>query len=172
MIYLRTVDRSDVEVLLRWENDPAVWAVGDTLEPYTRTQIEQFVHNQQAGFEACGQLRLMIVRTSDEGSGGSECSEATEGQVVGAVDLFDHVPEQHCASVGILIYDPAERRRGYAAGALAMLEHYAQRELGLRELRCRIARTNKASRALFRQAGFRRIGWRVSGSVREYRKMI
>lgn len=138
-IRLRRVEARDAATLLRWENDTAVWEVSGTVQPFTRAEIEAFIAEQQAGFFACGQLRLMIE---------------VDGRLVGAVDLFDYDAAAGRAGVGILIADPGDRRRGYGSQALALLDEYA-RELGLHELWCRIAHSNKASLALFRRARYR-----------------
>lgn len=138
---LRTVKPEDAELLLRWENDPAVWEVSGTTRPFTREEIERFIAEQQAGIEICGQLRLMI-ETDPDGT-------------VGAVDLFDFDPCKGEAGVGILIYEPDHRRKGYATEALMALQTYARTTLQLKRLWCNIFPENKASIALFRRAGYK-----------------
>lgn len=146
MVTLRKLAARDSARLFVWENDPAVWAVGDTTEPYTREQIEAFVACQMKASRAglysalCveGQLRLII--------------EADE-RAVGAIDLFDYCPRCDSAFIGILIISK-ERRKGYAAAALAQLESFSFNELGLKSLSARVQRDNKASQHLFRRAGF------------------
>ena len=57
---LRSVVSSDVDTILLWENDPQLSQYSDPHEPYTRKQIEKFIANQQLGFKANEQLRLII----------------------------------------------------------------------------------------------------------------
>ena len=122
---------------------PALWEVSGTVRPFTREEIEQFILRQQEGIHRCGQQRWMIENEKDE--------------VVGTIDLFEFDPHRRKAGVGILVYDPAQRRRGYARQALEALEEYAQRELQLERLWCEIFSDNEASLALFRGArGIRR----------------
>lgn len=141
---LRAVEPRDAEPLYRWENDPALWGVSGTTEPFSRHSIEDFIVRQQEGIFRCGELRLMI---DDE-----------RGATIGAIDLFDFEPLHGRAGVGILIYDAARRGQGYAAEALELVGEYARRTLGLRQLWCNILTDNDPSLKLFRRAGFREIG--------------
>lgn len=143
---LRPTRPEDAELLLQWENDPALWEVSGTVRPFTREEIEQFILRQQEGIHRCGQQRWMIENEKDE--------------VVGTIDLFEFDRHRRKAGVGILVYDPAQRRRGYARQALEALEEYAQRELQLERLWCEIFSDNEASLALFRGAGYQKTGVR------------
>ncbi len=139
---LRTVKPEDAELLLRWENDPSVWEVSGTTRHFTPEEIEQFIAEQQAGIEICGQLRLMIENDQDE--------------TVGAVDLFEFNPDKREAGVGILIHNPGHRRKGYAFEALVALASYAHTTLRLDRLWCNIFPENEASLSLFRRAGYKK----------------
>lgn len=141
---LRAVEPRDAGLLYRWENDPALWDVSGTTEPFSRRSIEEFIVRQQEGIFRCGELRLMI---DDE-----------RGATIGAIDLFDFEPLHGRAGVGILIYDDARRGQGYAAEALELVGEYARRTLGLRQLWCNVLAGNDPSLKLFRRAGFREIG--------------
>ena len=141
---LRAVEPQDLELLCRWENDPSLWTVSGTIEPFSHYSIEQFIQEQQAGIYLCGQLRLMI--------------DDTAGETIGAIDLFDFEPQHERAGVGILVYDPAQRGKGYGAEALALLEEYARTVLRLRQLWCNVLADNVPSLTLFERAGFRRVG--------------
>ena len=71
---LRAVEPEDVELLYTWENDPAVWAVSGTTEPFSREQIERFISRQLEGGDLLrtGQLRLMIEVPEPAGAAGTE----------------------------------------------------------------------------------------------------
>ncbi len=133
---LRSVVSSDVGTILLWENDPALAPYSDPHEPYTREDIELFIEQQQAGFKANGQLRLMIE---------------VSGQAIGAIDLFNY--DGHSAEVGVLIYEPQMRRNGYATDALQSVIA-AARSLDIELLSATISDDNPASQALFRRCGF------------------
>lgn len=79
LIRLRAVEPEDAELIHTWENDPDVWAVSGTTEPFSREQIRQFVERQLRGGDLfrSGQLRLMIeTRGASEGTGKRTNQEA------------------------------------------------------------------------------------------------
>lgn len=133
---LRSVVFSDVDTTLLWENDPALAPYSDPHEPYTREQIEAFIENQQLGLSANGQLRLMIE---------------VDGRTIGAIDIFDY--DGHSAEVGVLIYEPSMRRKGYATEALQTIKA-AARGWGIEQLTAIISDDNRESIALFSRCGF------------------
>jgi hypothetical protein len=51
-------------------------------------------------------------------------------RTIGSIDLFDFDHFHGRAGVGILIADPADRKKGYASAALACLVNYAFETLG------------------------------------------
>ena len=40
---LRALELSDVDLLYKWENNTSIWNVSNTLVPFSRESIEQFV---------------------------------------------------------------------------------------------------------------------------------
>ncbi len=81
--------------------------------------------------------------------------EETEGgRPVGVIDLFDFDPFHLRAGVGILVYEPEYRRKGYASQALDILVRYAFEVLRLHQLYCNIPVGNAPSRRLFEKCGF------------------
>ena len=42
-LLLRAVEPSDIDLLYQWENDPLIWKVSNTITPYSRFQIEEYV---------------------------------------------------------------------------------------------------------------------------------
>lgn len=146
-IRLRAPEPSDIDFLLHLENDTAVWKVSNTLIPYSRYQIEEYVMNAQQDIFASRQLRLMIdLKEADSGT----CT-------IGAVDLFDFDPVHLRAGVGILITE-AHRGKGYARETLGILTGYAFGTLHLHQLYCNITPDNEPSIHLFENSGFRRCG--------------
>ena len=135
-ITLRSVDIDDVQTILMWENDPDLEPFSDPHDPYTEQQIVEFILAQQVGFEANGQIRLMID---------------VAGRAVGAVDIFDY--DGSSADVGVLVYSEKDRRRGYATEALEAVKRYAP-QWGIATLWATIDSENIASTALFRRCGF------------------
>ena len=146
-IILRAVEPEDLELLYEWENDRAVWHVSNTLVPFSRYQLKQYIEADPSNIHAHRQLRMMI-----------DCRET--GKTVGSIDLFDYDPIHRRAGIGILIASPADRRQGYAHEAVLQLLEYSRRMLYLHQLYCNIAVSNTASIQLFHKVGFEITGIR------------
>ena len=137
-IILRSVDSSDIDTLLLWENSQNEPLYGVYEEQYTREDIAQFVENQQRySIAETEQLRLMI------------CSH--EGERLGCIDLTEYDGEK--AFVSILIVDLDNRRKGFAENALRLMIDYAK-SLGLQTLCANILPENLPSISLFEKVGF------------------
>ena len=142
---LRALEPSDVELLYLWENDPEVWRVGGTTSPLSYQRIAQFVEEQSYDLYATKQMRLVV-----------EC----EGIAVGTLDIFDFDPQHLRFGIGILIYAPEARRKGYARAAIEAVKTYARDTLALRQIWASVAADNEASIALFEGCGFELCGRR------------
>jgi len=146
-IRLRAVEPADIDILYHWENDTSVWKASDTLTPFSRFQIEDYVMNTQKDIYAAQQLRLMI----------DLLNSGSDGETIGSIDLFDFDPFHLRAGVGILIREEY-REKGFAGEALELLKKYAFETLHIHQLYCNIASDNKRSIRLFVKHGFERCG--------------
>ncbi len=137
-VILRSVDFSDIDTLLLWENSNNEPLYGIFKERYTRKNVKLFVMLQmQYTIEQTEQLRLMI------------CSP--EGERLGTIDLTEY--DGRKAFVSILIVDLCNRRKGFGREALRLTIEYAK-SLGMRSLYATILDENEASLQLFLGAGF------------------
>jgi diamine N-acetyltransferase len=140
-IRLRAVEPEDLETLYRWENDEANWKQSNNLTPYSRYVLKRYIAGSGKTIYETGQLRLMI--------------DILPGmRTIGSIDLFDFDHFHGRAGVGILIADPADRKKGYASAALTCLVNYAFETLNLHQLWCNIMETNTESLNLFLAHGF------------------
>ena len=46
IIRLRALEPEDVDVLYKWENDTNIWKVSNTVAPFSRYILRQFIENQ------------------------------------------------------------------------------------------------------------------------------
>lgn len=137
-IVLRSVDFSDIDTLLLWENSKDEPLYGIFEEEYSREDIARFVELQQRySLAETEQLRLMI------------CSH--DGERLGAIDLSEY--DGRKAFVSILIVGLSNRRKGFATNALQLLIDYAK-SLGIHSLYATILPENRTSLHLFLSAGF------------------
>lgn len=143
-VRLRPIEPEDLEFLYKWENDPAVWKVSNTLAPFSRFILKQYIQESYRDLFETKQLRLII--------------EDLAGKAAGAIDLFDFDPYHQRAGIGILIYDLTDRRKGLATDALLLMCEYGKNILGLHQLYANIASDNPGSFSLFEKAGFQLCG--------------
>lgn len=139
-IFLRALEPGDVDLLYQWENNPEVWKAGNTLSPWSKHVLEEYIRSAHQDIFSTRQLRFVI------------CLQP-EGTPAGCIDLFDFEPVHGRAGVGILIA-PERRGNGLAGDALRTLVHYAFDHLHLHQLFAGVASGNEASRKLFLSGGF------------------
>jgi diamine N-acetyltransferase len=146
-ISLRAIEPADLDLLFKWENDRSIWHLSNTVTPYSRFVLEQYILSSHQDIYTNKQLRLMIDLVSDN-----------DGPVtIGSIDLFDFDPVNSRAGVGILI-DNNFRNKGYASDALASLIDYCFSSIKLHQLFCNITVDNEASLHLFKKHRFEIIG--------------
>ena len=139
-IYLRTLEPSDADVILRWENNPNNWQVSNTMVPFSKKLIEDYVNSAQDIY-TIKQLRFIICLTENDNE-------------IGTIDLFDFDPFHQKVGLGVLIAETADRRKGYAKESLHLIKEYCFNHLNLHQVYCNILSENKASIDLFQNAGF------------------
>ena len=142
LVRLRPMEPEDLDLLYRMENDPETWDVSNFSVPYSRYVLKQYIEDSQCDMFADKQLRLMIVRRTDD-------------VVVGTVDVTDFAPMHRRGEVGIAVRKEF-RGNGYAGEALTLMCDYLFRFLFVHQLTAHVAVDNEASRRLFAGAGRRR----------------
>ena len=139
-IYLRTLEPSDADIIWKWENNSDNWRVSNTLVPFSRKLIKDYVNSAQDIY-SIKQLRFIICLLEND-------------KEIGAIDLFDFDPYHHKVGVGILIAELQDRRNGYAKEAVLLIKEYCFNHLNLHQVYCNILSKNKASIDLFEKSGF------------------
>lgn len=150
-ISLRAIEPEDIDTLYRWENDLNLWHVSDTVIPFSKFILKEYIQEATRDIFDAKQLRLIIAKNDDKAA-------------AGAIDLFDYHPLHQRAGVGLLI-QKTHRRKGYGAEALVLLKHYAFNTLMIHQLYCHIGQSNQKSIDLFTQTGFE-----ITGTKKEWLK--
>lgn len=145
-IYLRAIESSDLEFLYALENDVAVWRVSNTVTPFSREVLQQYLEQSALDIYTTKQLRLVICTSQEER--------------IGTIDLFDFEPLHRRAGIGIIIL-PLYQRQSFASQALQLLLNYSSEYLLLHQVYCSIATDNTASLQLFQKFDFKVIGRRL-----------
>lgn len=143
-VQLRALEPTDLEVLYKWENDPAVWHVSSTQSPYSRKMIWQYLENYTGDFFASKELRLMMVENSTQ-------------TPIGTMDLFNFEPLSDRAEMGMLIA-PEYRGKGFAGQALRLFLDYVGNHLNLHQVYACIEAENDICLELFAKNGFIKSG--------------
>lgn len=152
-ITLRAIEPSDLDSVLKWENDSSAWDYSDVVAPLSRRILQDYIASYNADPFAEGQLRLIIADGQDN--------------PLGIADLYDISAIHAHAFVGIYV-DPEQRNKGIATESLTLLCEYAIHRLGIRTLAALILPENNISINLFTKYGFKHSGtlpsWRRTAS--------
>ncbi|MDY6800729.1 MAG: GNAT family protein [Bacteroidota bacterium] len=144
---LRAIEPKDIDLIYQWENNTDIWQISNTLTPFSRSIIKQFIDNAHLDIFEAKQLRLMIDKIDKKPT-----------KTIGTIDLFDFDPFHQRAGVGILIANEIDRQKGYASDALDIIIKYCFSVLQLHQLYCNISCNNTSSIKLFENKGFKLIG--------------
>jgi diamine N-acetyltransferase len=144
LVSLRALEPDDIDLLYNWENDADIWHLSNTLTPFSRFDLEQYVLNAAKDVHTDKQVRLMIVEKSGSAT-------------VGAIDLFEFNPLNQRIGVGILIAE-AYRNKGFASEAVELVIRYCFDILRVHQVFANITEDNPDSIRLFEKKGFIRSG--------------
>ncbi len=138
-IKLRAPEPDDLEFLFEMENDTSLWHLSNTISPFSRFDLEQYILMSDKDIYKIRQLRFII--------------EKLNGSAVGIIDLFDFEPVHKRSGIGIMV-KAEDQKNGYASAALELIFNYSVRMLGLHQLYCNIEYSNVNSLRLFEKNGF------------------
>lgn len=140
-IQLRALEPDDITLLYEWENQTAYWLDSQTLHPYSKFLLNQFLENATRDIFEAKQLRLVILLQNTK-------------QPIGFVDLFDLDVKNSRAALGILIGDEVHKNKGYASEAIQLIIRYAFEILNLKQLYANVIENNEISKRLFEKNDF------------------
>ena len=140
---LRGVEPDDIRILFEIENDLELWKYSNRSQPYSKDLLQNYIANAHKDIFETRQVKFTLVNLKD--------------QPIGFIDLFDFEPLHHRSGVGLAIQKQFQGK-GYASGALALLEFYAKKYLQLYQLYAHIAVENNISIRLFERQGYDFIG--------------
>lgn len=156
-VRLRAIEPGDIDLIYRWENDPEIWRISNTLTPFSRYILEKYIESSHLDIYQVKQLRL-VIDVTDKPKG--------KARAVGTIDLFDFDPFHNRAGIGILIGEKADRKKGYASAALREFVNYCFNVLQLHQIYCNVNPSNEDSLKLFR-----RLGFKICGRKKDWVKM-
>lgn len=142
-VNLRALEPEDLEFIHTIENDESIWEISNTITPFSKYVIKNYLENAFKDIFEVKQLRLVIATKNDV--------------AVGLIDVFDFDFKNRRAGVGILLKNEY-RKQGFASEALKLLINYCFTHLQMHQLYCNITVNNTASIKLFQEQGFELIG--------------
>ena len=148
-IKLRALEPEDIDTLYIWENNTQIWNVSNTLVPFSKYILKEYIKNSNLDIFATKQLRLVIETKKNN-------------TTVGLIDFFDFDPYHLRAGIGILINNEEDRRKHYATEALETFIKYGFEVLLLNQIYCNIIEDNEKSIKLFKSMGFEQTGLKKS----------
>lgn len=147
ILKLRSIEPSDLNLLLAIENDSEEWVQSENYTPFSKTVMESYVRGEH-DLVKFGQYRFMI-----------ELKNTIE--TVGCIDLFNYSSIHSRAGIGIYIVEK-HRSNGYARKALSLISSYCKEVLNIELLYCSILESNKSSLSVFKSENFEETGERKS----------
>ena len=144
-IYLRAVEPDDLDFLYKSENDSSLWIHGNTLSPYSKNTIKQYIEEaQQYDVFESNQLRLIICSSKDD-------------KRLGAIDLYDIECHHSRTGMGLFVIEEC-RNKGYATNAIELIKEYCFDFLNLHQIYVHVATSNVTSIHLFKSMNFTEVG--------------
>lgn len=143
-VYLRALEPEDLEFIYEIENNQDIWEISNTITPYSKFLIKQYLDQAHKDIYEAKQLRLVICDFDD--------------LAIGMIDLFEFDVKNKRAGVGILIKDTINREKGFGGAALQLLTNYCKSHLDIHQLFCNVSEDNVRSLRLFQHQGFSIIG--------------
>ena len=150
-IFLRALEPEDLDFIYEIENNQDIWEISNTITPYSKFLIKQYLENAHKDIFEVKQLRLVISNKKNE--------------PIGLIDIFDFDFHNKRAGIGILIKDSVHRNKGFGNEALKLLIDYCFAHLNLHQLYCNISEDNEASIKLFKHHGFKEIGLKKDWNI-------
>ena len=139
-IFLRNLQNSDIDILLKIENDESTWNYSIQDKPFSKSTIKNYIENAKfQDITEVNQKRFVV--------------SSIKINVLGFIDLFDYNIIKREASIGIVILKKY-RNMGVGFGSVQLLESYCINKLGMYKLNVSIDSNNIKSIKLFNKSGF------------------
>jgi diamine N-acetyltransferase len=138
-VMLREIEETDLDLIVKWRNDPEVLRHLFSYLPISSTSQRQWYQRYLADDR---QQTFMIVLKDD-------------GRPVGTISLsgIDHRDQK--AELGIMIGENGQRGKGIGEEALKLLVGYAFTQMNLRKIKALAFADNVAAIRLYEKCGFR-----------------
>jgi RimJ/RimL family protein N-acetyltransferase len=138
LIRLRPVAAEDGERMQRWLADAEIARLYD--HPYPRSLTAATAAVRAEALDSYADARFGV--------------DTRDGRHIGYVHLFDTVPEERSAQLGVLIGEREFWSKGYGSEAVRMLLRFGFGEMNLHRIWLQVWAFNKRAIAAYRKLGF------------------
>ena len=139
ILRLRPLEEEDLNLRYEWENNSANWQYTNTLMPYSKHTLLEYIRNCKTDFLSQESLKLII--------------ELADGTAVGTLDVFNIDHFNGRAELGVFL-DSKYRDNGYATTAYNLFKDYAFNFLGWKNLYSIVPKKNSPMHAVMHRTGF------------------
>lgn len=139
-IYFRKLEKEDVSLLYRWQNDVEVFSnMSDSLNLYSVEDTEKFYNNIK------DEKNFIIV-------------EKKSNKEIGRIALLNENYQQRNAEIIILIGEKDYWGKGYGKEAFHLLLNYVFMELNLHRVSLKVFSFNEKAIKMYEKLGFQKEG--------------
>jgi UDP-4-amino-4,6-dideoxy-N-acetyl-beta-L-altrosamine N-acetyltransferase len=141
-VLLREIEESDLDLIVKWRNDPEVLRYLFSYLPISSASQRQWYQR----YLTDDRQQTFVIVLKDE------------NKPVGTIGLsvIDHRDQK--AELGIMIGEKGERGKGVGEEALRLLIGYAFTQMNLRKIKALAFADNETAIRLYEKCGFRREG--------------
>lgn len=140
---IRRCERTDVDVVYRWENDPLLADTNSLIEPLAHFQARKLVASGNSELITNGFLLLM-----------AELSAEKSKHTIGMLQVYNYDFFNKRAAVGVVV-DTQYQQKGYGERLLKMLVKFLVNEYDVHHIYAEIIPSNVASVRCFEKANFK-----------------
>ena len=139
-IFLRNLKDSDIDILLKTENDKKIWDYSIQKEPFSRSTIKNYIKNASTQYISDVKQKRFVI-------------SSVKVNVLGFIDLFKYNILKREVFIGIVVLNKY-RNKGVGYDSVQLLESYCINKLGIYKLYVSINSNNIKSIKLFNKSGF------------------
>jgi diamine N-acetyltransferase len=146
-IYLRPVEKDDLNVLYRFTNEATLRGLTGEVLPTSISSLEGFIQRLDSD---TSRVWFVIVEKETE-------------RVIGETGLLRMFPAWRTTDLSIIIGDEAARGKGYGAEAIHLMLDYAFGYLNFHRVAIGVVGTNERALHFYEKVGFKREGIQKDG---------
>ena len=146
-VYLRPVEKGDINRLYSWSNDPEIRGLTGEVFPTVQSSVEEFLTRLQTDNS---RVWFGIVLKDND-------------QLIGEAGLLRMFPAWRTTDLSLIIGDKAAWGKGYGTDAMQLLLDYAFGYLNFHRVAIGVVGTNTRALQFYDKVGFKREGIQRDG---------